>query len=353
MKTWATAKGRGGRPGRAHWEWVFVAAVVSVLVLMELLVPYKTILRNFLFIPTVIASFCLGIRAGGMIALLAFLVIAIDSLLNPSGFYNFDNPALLTLDLLIWGSILGLTALVVGGLKNRLQGQRRDLETAYGGVLEILTKYLESADSFTKCHSLRVADLSVAIAAQMGLTIQEIEIIRTGALLHDVGKTEAIDLVKRASRLTAPERTRIAAHTQVGAQLVMSVGALLKDTVPIILYHHHYFAGRDGQDDIVGVRIPLGARIVAVADAYDAIVTDRPYRNGKAPWQALRELEGCSGTQFDPAVIQAFKRILPTDSIEPERDLSELQPPHRMGREPRESVSSMSYSHHRTTTNAQ
>jgi putative nucleotidyltransferase with HDIG domain len=339
MKTGVPAKARSGRSGRAHLEWVLVASVILGVFVIEVLVPYKTIVRNFFFIPTVIASSCLGMRAGGLTALLAFSAIAIDAILNPMGFYHFDKPLLFTLDLCIWGACLGLTALVVGGLKHRLQENRRDLETAYGGVLEILTKYLESADSFTKSHSIRVADLSTAIATQMGLTIQEIENIRAGALLHDIGKTDAIDLVKRASGLTESERTKVASHTHVGASLVKSVGTILQDAVPIILYHHHNFAGPENPDGVTGMRIPLGARIVAVADAYDAIVTDRPYRKGKAPWQALSELEVCSGAQFDPEVIQAFKRILPRDSIEPERDLSELQPPHRMGKGQRDPAS--------------
>jgi len=132
-------------------------------------------------------------------------------------------------------------------------------------------------------------------------------------------------LVKQASSLSDAERFQLATHTKMGAELVRSVGSILNETVPIILYHHHHYAGKEHQEGPLGSDIPLGARIVAVADSYDAIVTDRPYRKGRAPWQAVRELEACAGTQFDPAVIQAFKNILPRDVVEPERELDELR----------------------------
>src|SRR5262249_51326784 len=153
-------------------------------------------------------------------------------------------------------------------------------KAAYVGVLEILAKLLESCDHYTKNHSVRVAELSAAIAAEMGLSDNEIDTIRAGALLHDIGKTEvSVELVKQASALSEAQQREVASHTVRGAELVRAVGPILKEAVPIVLYHHHYFGGRPGQQ-LVGNQIPFGARIVAVADSYDAIVTDRPYRKG-------------------------------------------------------------------------
>jgi len=217
-----------------------------------------------------------------------------------------------------------LTAVVVGSLCDRLHQRMRDVKAAYVGVLEILTKFLETADHYTKSHSVRVAELSIAIAAKMGLNDEEIENVRAGALLHDIGKTESIDLVKRAASLSENERRAVASHAVAGAQIAQSVGMVLQEAVPIILYHHHYYGGRPGQQGPVGDQIPVGARIVAVADAYDAMITDRPYRKGRAPWQALDEIQACAGRQFDPHVVETFKTILPADSEEPERELDSL-----------------------------
>jgi putative nucleotidyltransferase with HDIG domain len=273
----------------------------------------------------VLAAYSLGTRSGGATALLSFLIVTIYAIASPARFTFAATTDLLVFDLLIWGSFLGLTGLVIGQLSDDRRRRIRELKSAYVGVLEILAKFLESADHYTKSHSVRVAELSSAVAAELGLSDDEIENIRAGALLHDIGKADCMELVKRASALADPEQREMSTHTVRGAALVRSVGAILKETVPIILYHHHYYGGRDGQEGPVGEHIPLGARIVAVADAYDAIVTDRPYRKGRAPWQAILEIENCASTQFDPRVVQAFKRIMPGDSDEPERELDEIQ----------------------------
>jgi len=313
------------RISKRELEVVLLALVIVSAYFVQTLVPHKLIVMNLFYLPTVVAAYYLGKRIGGLIALLSFLLISIYALLQPQAFLFQGTSILLAFDILIWGAFLGLTGLIVGSLGERLHAQVHELKSAYIGVLQILTKFLESADHYTKSHSVRVAELSTAIAVEMGLSDEEVENIRAGALLHDVGKTEAIKLVKQASALSDAERLKLATHTKMGAELVRSVGSILNETVPIILYHHHHYAGKEHQEGPLGNDIPLGARIVAVADSYDAIVTDRPYRKGRAPWQAVRELEACAGTQFDPAVIQAFKNILPRDVVEPERELDELR----------------------------
>jgi putative nucleotidyltransferase with HDIG domain len=324
MKEWATVKQVWDRSTKQQRELLFFAAVVFVSCTIQILLPHKFIAMNFFYLPTVMAAYCLGTRFGGLTAFLSFLIIAIYATADPQAYLFQGTPLLLIFDLLIWGAFLGLTAVIVGLLCERLNEKRQELQAAYVGVLEILTRFLESADTYTKSHSVRVAELSTAIAVKMGVGEQEVETIRAGALLHDIGKTDAIDLVQRASALSVAEKSKVDSHTTCGAELVRSVGSILKETIPIILYHHHYFGGRNSQEGPAGHDLPLGARIVAVADAYDAIVTDRPYRHGRAPWEAIKELEACEGIQFDPAVVEAFKATLPRDLIEPERELHEL-----------------------------
>ena len=200
---------------------------------------------------------------------------------------------------------------MVGTLYELSERRMLDLKKAYIGILEILSKYLESTDRYTKGHSLRVSEFSQEIAIAMGLSKTDVENIRAAGLLHDIGKIEISgEVLRKAADLSMEERALINTHAAKGANILSSVGAVLNEVVPIVLAHHKYFmddfeAGANEQ-----IQIPLGARIVAVADSFDAMVTDRPYRKGMPPWKALDELRVKAGTQFDPQVVEAFKRVI-------------------------------------------
>lgn len=145
----------------------------------------------------------------------------------------------------------------------------------------------------------------------MELHRTEVENIRVVGLLHDIGKIDVSgEVLRKAAELSKEEKELMDSHTVKGAYLLIAVGAVLKEVVPIVVAHHKYFVDTlDSQQDD-HLKVPLGARIVAVADAFDAMTTDRPYRKGMAPWEALNELVTKGGTQFDPKVIEAFKRII-------------------------------------------
>ena len=118
------------------------------------------------------------------------------------------------------------------------------------------------------------------------------------------------EVLRKAAELSAEERELIESHAVKGAYLLFAVGSVLKEVVPIVVAHHKYFVDPLDSQDNDKLKVPLGARIVAVADAFDAMTTDRPYRKGMVPWEALNELVSKGGTQFDPKVIEAFKRII-------------------------------------------
>jgi putative nucleotidyltransferase with HDIG domain len=220
-----------------------------------------------------------------------------------------------------WACFLGLNALLVGTLCDQRATQVREIRDAHMGIIEILAKYLQAADQYTKSHSQRVAELSERIASEMGLKQAEIEDIRVGALLHDIGKVEiSTRLIQKAAGLTDGERSEVAAHTVRGAELVRSLGTILDGAIPTVLHHHDHFAANSKTDGLHGQDIPIGARVVAVADAYDAIVTDRPYRRGRTPHEAMVIIREGSGTQFDPQVVQAFDRVMHVRLEEIERE---------------------------------
>jgi putative nucleotidyltransferase with HDIG domain len=149
------------------------------------------------------------------------------------------------------------------------------------------------------------------IAVAMELSRTEVENIRVAGLLHDIGKMEVSEkILRKAAELSSEERELMNEHTVKGAYLLSAVGSVLKEVVPIVVSHHHYFMKEVGGPEEDLVKIPLGARIVAVADAFDAMTTDRPYRKGMPPWEALEEVVKNAGKQFDPEVVEAFKRVM-------------------------------------------
>jgi putative nucleotidyltransferase with HDIG domain len=217
----------------------------------------------------------------------------------------------LVLYLLIWSAFLILTSAALGFLYEENKRRIKDLQDAYIGVLEIMSKYLESADRYTQGHSVRVAKMSQEIAIAMHLPRAFVETVKAGALLHDIGKTEiSMDIVNKAADLSSSEKNIMSSHTTKGAELLNLVGGVLKDAVPIVLAHHQYYFDPEkhfaGEED----QVPLGAAIIAVADAYDAMITDRPYRKGLQPWKAYEEIEKESGHQFHPEVVKAFKAVI-------------------------------------------
>ncbi|MGZ6224671.1 MAG: HD-GYP domain-containing protein, partial [Syntrophales bacterium] len=210
-----------------------------------------------------------------------------------------------------WGGFLILASITVGTLYERNEQKIKELKNAYVGILEILSKYLESTDRYTKGHSVRVSELAMETGIAMELHRSVVENIRVAGLLHDIGKVEiSSEILQKAAKLSTEEKELMDSHTVKGAYILTAVGGVLKEVVPIVIAHHKYYAETLDNNNGDKMKIPLGARVIAVADAYDAMTTDRPYRKGMPPWVALEEIVGKSGKQFDPEVVGAFKRVM-------------------------------------------
>jgi putative nucleotidyltransferase with HDIG domain len=182
---------------------------------------------------------------------------------------------------------------------------------AYVGTIRALAMALDARDPYTAGHSERVSAIAVAIARQFDLPEDEVEILRLGALLHDIGKIGISDAVlRKPGPLTDDEFEIIKTHPAVGARILRSL-SFLEDHIPIVELHHEQPDGRGYPHGLRGDEIPLPARIVHVADAYDAMTTARAYRQGRPAAEAVRELWRCAGTQFDAEVVQALVTSLP------------------------------------------
>jgi putative nucleotidyltransferase with HDIG domain len=182
-------------------------------------------------------------------------------------------------------------------------------------IIRALSSTVDAKDHFTLGHSQKVSEYSLKIAEVLGLPEREVENIKYAALLHDIGKIAIPDeIIKKPTKLTAEEFDLVRKHPVIGSKIIKEIESLAP-MVPIILHHHERFDGKGYPDGLKGEAIPIGARIVHVTDAYDTMVSARAYRDMIPPELAVSELRKNAGTQFDPAVIEAFITILRKNSV--------------------------------------
>jgi putative two-component system response regulator len=194
-------------------------------------------------------------------------------------------------------------------LENKVNEQTADIRRLFLGAIESLVAALEAKDRYTAGHSRRVAEFAVAIGTELGLGEDDIEDLRWGGLLHDVGKIAVDQLVQnKPGRLTTAEYEHIMIHAHVGAGIVRAV--VNERVVDMIEHHHDHYDGRGLHQQLAGTDIPLAARLLAVADAYDAMTSERPYRKARSAEEAAAEIRRCIGTQFDPVVSTAFLKSI-------------------------------------------
>jgi len=295
-----------------NFERILVVVILVAAFAGTYFVEEKSVVLNFYYLPVLLAGYFLGRRMGILTAIFSILAVVISTLFFPQAYLKERELFSSLAKLSSWGGFLILASIAVGTLYEQKELRLQELKNAYIGVLEILSKYLESTDRYTKGHSVRVSELAMEIAIAMVLSRGEVENIRVAGLLHDIGKIEISgEILRKAAALSSEEKELLDEHAVKGAYLLSSVGSVLKEVVPIVVSHHNYFMkATDEPEEKELVKVPLGARIVAVADAFDAMTTDRPYRRGMPPWEALEEVQKNAGKQFDPEVVEAFKRVM-------------------------------------------
>lgn len=178
--------------------------------------------------------------------------------------------------------------------------------------VESFRKAMNKKDSYTLGHSDRVSEYSALIGKKLGLSQKEIDTLKLGGLFHDIGKMQVPDeILKKDGKLTDDEYSKIKNHTEDGTNMV-SNSSLFKEIKPIIEYHHEKYNGT-GYNNLKGEEIPYLARITSVADSFDAMTSNRVYRDALPIDVAKSELEKGAGTQFDPAITKEFLDILEND----------------------------------------
>jgi HD-GYP domain-containing protein (c-di-GMP phosphodiesterase class II) len=190
-------------------------------------------------------------------------------------------------------------------------GHALELGRAYRGTTLLLSDVLEADDEYTGDHSRSVVVLSLDVAGEMGLDARGRRNVEFGALLHDVGKIAIPkSIINKPGPLTDDEWVVIRTHTLEGQRMLDRVGGVLGEVGRIVRFSHERWDGGGYPDGLAGEAIPAASRIVACCDAFNAMVTDRPYRAGRPVGEALEELRDCAGTQFDPEVVEAVARVV-------------------------------------------
>jgi len=198
---------------------------------------------------------------------------------------------------------------VVRARTEMLRQAMEDLEHSYDVTLEALGDALDLKDSETEGHSKRVTAYTIALARAMGISPVDIKIIARGAFLHDIGKMAIPDeILRKPGKLTPEEEQIMRDHCTRGYHILRKI-PFLSEAAAIVYTHQEHFDGNGYPSRLRGNEIPIGARIFAVADAMDAITSDRPYRKARSFDEARQEVLRCSGTQFDPNVVEVFLKI--------------------------------------------
>ncbi len=195
---------------------------------------------------------------------------------------------------------------IVSSRTGRLRSTMQDLERSYDITLEAMGAALDLRDEETEGHSRRVTAYTIALAQAMGLESDDLRIIARGAFLHDIGKIATPDsILLKPARLSDEEMTIMKQHCERGYEMVRKI-PFLREAAEIVYAHQERFDGTGYPRGLRGEDIPLGARIFAIADALDAITSDRPYRKGTTFAAATEEIARCAGKQFDPWIVEVF-----------------------------------------------
>jgi HD-GYP domain-containing protein (c-di-GMP phosphodiesterase class II) len=216
---------------------------------------------------------------------------------------------LLLLYVLLFG-IVGAGSRTIDRQSKALRAQATELERSYGDTIMSLAAAVDARDSQTESHSRRVTELAVRLGEELELDPGSLRALRHGAELHDIGKIGVPDaILRKPGPLTEAEWELMQRHPMIGHDMIKHV-SFLEDARPVVRHHHERWDGQGYPDGLAGEDIPIAARIFALADAYDAITSDRPYRRGSDPEEALLRIIQDAGTHFDPMLVAAFVVML-------------------------------------------
>ncbi|HOU85340.1 MAG TPA: HD domain-containing protein [Spirochaetota bacterium] len=271
-------------------------------------------LRHFYYIPIIFSGYFIGLRVSiSMIILSSLGFLYHDSMM---GNLNFSHSGLEIMIFVVVGVLIGF-------LSDNERKKTRILEKSWLHFLRALSNLLDKRDTYTEGHSQRVAIIAYRIGAKLGLNKDELRSLYESGLLHDIGKLGIPDSVlKKEGALSDEEREIIRSHCHIGESMLHGV-EIMSNLIPGIKHHHERYDGKGYPDGITKGNIPLFARILAIADSFDAMTSQRVYNRRMSSDSALSEILENSGRQFDPEIVRIFSMIF--DKINKEEIKSEIK----------------------------
>jgi hypothetical protein len=300
---------------RVNKELWLILAMLVIAGAMNYLVTAKQMIIGFYTMPTIFSAYFFGRRHAVLTAFASVFLIGLLAHFNPLLFEDVGSDYIGNHDMLVWGGILVLTAYAMGTLYEREKQRIVELRQTYHGLLIIL-RQLVCKDRTSENHAFRVSVYASKIAEYRGLGPGQVEDVRAASILHDIGELETSrELLSRAARLTLEEQASRGMRTGDAALSREPAGGPIHRIVPVILLCRERY---DAQGDAAlgGQEIPLEARIIRVADAYDLLTTDRPGIKAVTPLEAKNMIGRESGTEFDPTVVHAFNRAFRKGELE-------------------------------------
>ncbi|MCF6094952.1 HD-GYP domain-containing protein [Microaerobacter geothermalis] len=283
-------------------ENALIAAFVFFLFVVSILFMYfydSKLYTHLFYLPIFVSALVFG-KKGGLISGAVASAVAVV--------FHYDM-----VQRVIVHPVFYLSAgFVVGFFSDHLKHQQLHLNKITSEIIYVLIKALDSRDTYTASHSLKVANYSLLIAKEMQLPKEQQKVIFLSALFHDIGKIGIPDyILNKPGKLTAEEYELVRQHPEYGYHLLMEIDKLKKLQIPkYVLYHHERIDGRGYPIGLKGEDIPLGAKIIAVADTFDAMTSVRPYRKPFTEREALDELAQVMGKQLDEKIVHLFTSIV-------------------------------------------
>lgn len=291
-------------------ELLILFSLVAITGLILFFVPNQSAFLNFFYLPVLIAAYFFGKHYATRSALLSIILVSLTAYFYPSSFsVDVEDELHRWLDIVTWGAFLIITSYLMGHLYEKKESAYSEIKKTYQGIIEMMSMIIDSADKATQSHSYRVSVISGMIAREMGLPEVWVENVRIAAILHDLGKLGVSgEVLKKIDRMTSREAELIGIRTQRGTDTLEPVFGKILDILPSILYYGEKFDG-SGNFRMVGDDIPIGARIIAVADFYDSLTSEPSNRKGLSPLEVKQQIIERARAHFDPGVVKAFSSV--------------------------------------------
>ena len=294
-------------------ELIIIFLLVVIAGFIYFFVANQRAFLNFFYLPVLLGSYFFGKKHGTYSAVLSVIMVFSMAYFVPDTFSAtngaVNNALSKWVDIVTWGGFLLITGYAIGILYEKKEKYYKELSQTYQGIVTMLSLVVDSVDRYTQNHSYRVSKYAERMASAAHLSESETEDIRIAALLHDLGKIGvSAEILNKIGRLSEEERKEMSSHTKKAEDILDPLGGRVLSILPLIINHHERHDG-NGYNSLMGDSIPIGAKIIAVADVYDALTTDRPYRKALTPLEGRDEIIKGSGTHFDPETVMYFEQI--------------------------------------------